>query len=400
MRIGPGAMVAAAFIGPGTVVTAATAGATSGGALLWAVGFSVIATLVLQDLAARSALATRLDLASLIRTISQAQWWRLPLLGLVVVALGVGNSAYQSGNLTGAGLGIAIALDVPVSLIVSLAAVIAGTLILVNRYDWLEKSLSLLVALMGVVFVGLAIALFPEFAAQTAHTSQAPFNALAPQSITLTLALIGTTVVPYNLFLHAAAANKRWSGADVDQSITQARVDAVGSIMVGGLVTAAIVIVGAVLVSAQSDATPSAQLITAVDDRYGLLGRYAMGVGLFAAGLTSAIAAPVAGGWAVCGAVGWSTASNSTAFRAVALSILSIGTFFALFADRPIALILSAQVTNALILLLMALLLLLVINNARIPKQHRNTAWTNVLGALILLIVTTLALAKLWRLWG
>ncbi len=118
MRIGPGAMVAAAFIGPGTVVTAATAGATSGGALLWAVGFSVIATLVLQDLAARSALATRLDLASLIRTISQAQWWRLPLLGLVVVALGVGNSAYQSGNLTGAGLGIAIALDVPVSLIV------------------------------------------------------------------------------------------------------------------------------------------------------------------------------------------------------------------------------------------------------------------------------------------
>ncbi len=253
---------------------------------------------------------------------------------------------------------------------------------------------------MGVVFVGLAIALFPEFAAQTAHTSQAPFNALAPQSITLTLALIGTTVVPYNLFLHAAAANKRWSGADVDQSITQARVDAVGSIMVGGLVTAAIVIVGAVLVSDQSDATAFAQLITAVDDRYGLLGRYAMGVGLFAAGLTSAIAAPVAGGWAVCGAVGWSTASNSTAFRAVALSILSIGTFFALFADRPIALILSAQVTNALILPLMALLLLLVINNARIPKQHRNTAWTNVLGALILLIVTTLALAKLWRLWG
>lgn len=400
MRIGPGAMVAAAFIGPGTVVTAATAGANSGGALLWAVGFSVIATLVLQDLAARSALATRLDLAALIRMMGASRWWRLPLLGLVVVALGVGNSAYQSGNLTGAGLGIAIALDVPVSAIVGFAAVMAGALILVNRYDWLEKSLSLLVALMGVVFVGLAIALFPEFATQTAHPTPAQFNALTPESITLTLALIGTTVVPYNLFLHAAAVNKRWSGADVDQSIAQARADAVGSIMVGGLVTAAIVIVGAVLVSDQSDATAFAQLITAVDERYGLLGRYAMGVGLFAAGLTSAIAAPVAGGWAVCGALGWSTAPGSAPFRGVALGILLVGTFFALFADRPIALILSAQVTNALILPLMALLLLLVINNVRIPQQHRNTTWSNVLGALIMLSVTTLALAKLWRLWN
>jgi Mn2+/Fe2+ NRAMP family transporter len=319
---------------------------------------------------------------------------------LVVVALGVGNSAYQSGNLTGAGLGIAIALDVPVSAIVGFAAVMAGALILVNRYDWLEKSLSLLVALMGVVFVGLAIALFPEFATQTANPTPAQFNALAPESITLTLALIGTTVVPYNLFLHAAAVNKRWSGADVDQSIAQARADAVGSIMVGGLVTAAIVIVGAVLVSDQSDATAFAQLITAVDDRYGLLGRYAMGVGLFAAGLTSAIAAPVAGGWAVCGALGWSTAPGSAPFRGVALGILLVGTFFALFADRPIALILSAQVTNALILPLMALLLLLVINNTRVPQKHRNTTWSNVLGALIMISVTTLALAKLWRLWN
>ena len=56
LRIGPGAMVAAAFIGPGTVTTASVAGASSGIALLWAVAFSVFATLTLQELSLRTAL--------------------------------------------------------------------------------------------------------------------------------------------------------------------------------------------------------------------------------------------------------------------------------------------------------------------------------------------------------
>ena len=40
-------VIAAAFIGPGTVTTATVAGARFGYVLLWALGFSVIATIVL-----------------------------------------------------------------------------------------------------------------------------------------------------------------------------------------------------------------------------------------------------------------------------------------------------------------------------------------------------------------
>ena len=52
-NIGPGAVIAAAFIGPGTVTTATLAGAEYGVTLLWALLFSVLATLVLQEMAAR-----------------------------------------------------------------------------------------------------------------------------------------------------------------------------------------------------------------------------------------------------------------------------------------------------------------------------------------------------------
>ena len=53
-RLGPGLLVSAAFIGPGTIVTASTAGAGYGAALLWAILFSVAATIVLQNMAARA----------------------------------------------------------------------------------------------------------------------------------------------------------------------------------------------------------------------------------------------------------------------------------------------------------------------------------------------------------
>ncbi len=46
---GPGALVAAAFIGPGTVTTATLAGAGFGYALLWALVFATIATIILHN---------------------------------------------------------------------------------------------------------------------------------------------------------------------------------------------------------------------------------------------------------------------------------------------------------------------------------------------------------------
>ena len=59
IKLGPGAMVTAAFIGPGTLTTATAAGASSGMTLAWSLIFALIATLVLQELAIRSSLVTQ-----------------------------------------------------------------------------------------------------------------------------------------------------------------------------------------------------------------------------------------------------------------------------------------------------------------------------------------------------
>ena len=64
--IGPGPVVAAAFIGPGTVTVCTLAGVDFGFDLLWAMALSVIATIVLQEMAARIGLVTQKGLASVI----------------------------------------------------------------------------------------------------------------------------------------------------------------------------------------------------------------------------------------------------------------------------------------------------------------------------------------------
>ena len=104
-NIGPGAMVAAAFIGPGTVTTATFAGSSYGYTLLWAIGFSIIATLVLQEMTARLGVIGGLGVGEAIRQKINHPTLKVLASMLVIGAVLVGNAAYEAGNISGAALG-------------------------------------------------------------------------------------------------------------------------------------------------------------------------------------------------------------------------------------------------------------------------------------------------------
>lgn len=390
-------MVAAAFIGPGTITTASVAGATTGITLIWAIVFSVLATVLLQELAVRSALTTDRDLASLIKGFGAGRWWGTPLLLLIILAVGVGNAAYQSGNLSGAGIGLSTALGIDSAIVVLLCAIAAAILIVINRYRWLERILVALVAMMGVLFSALAILLAPLLSVQSEGRLLPDFSST---NLTLVLALIGTTVVPYNLFLHATAARQRWQGCSVGVALSGARWESCVAIFFGGVTTVAIVVVAAALVPGTTDQSPLNAVISAIEVQLPGWGAIVLGIGLFAAGLTSAIAAPVAAGWTICGAMGWSVDPDSSSFKIVALTVVLIGSVFALVTTRPAALIVTAQVTNALLLPLIALVLMMVANSALLPSGYRNSVMLNTLAAVVLATMTLLAVGKLVNILG
>jgi manganese transport protein len=394
--LGPGVMVAAAFVGPGTVTTASVAGASSGISLLWAVAISVLATIVLQELSIRSALSTNQDLAPLIRRFGHDRGWAVPVAILILCSVGMGNAAYQSGNLVGAALGLSGATPINFLFAVSGAGTVAAVVIVVDRYRLLERVMLILVGLMTFALMCLAIACLPEL--MPAHRA---VIANAPSlDVTLVLALIGTTVVPYNLFLHATAVRRRWSGMDLPEALREARRESVFAISMGGVVTAAIMIVATVVIAGDTSRPALEALQTGIDQRFPGAGRRAIGMGLFAAGLTSAIAAPVAAGWAVCGVMGWDSSSGSKAFKGVSLAVLGVGMTFALFAERPVALIVLAQATNAVLLPFVALVLLAIVNSPLIPDDYRNGSRQNLMAAGAIAVVLILAVIKLFSVLG
>ncbi len=394
-RFGPGFLVAAAFIGPGTVTTASLAGAGFGYQLAWAIVFSVIATVVLQEMSARVGLVTRHGLGEAIRASMSRPWARTLAVALVITAIGFGNTAYQAGNIIGAGLGLEGLTGFGSRWWILLAAISAGGLLASGAYKAIERVLVGLVALMAVLFVGTAILVHPDLAA----LGRAIFVPHLPGDATLTaLALVGTTVVPYNLFLHAGAVTERWpAGMDSDVAIAEMRVDTALSVSMGGLVTLAIMLTAVPFFVAGLRIEGVGHMANQLEPLLGAGARYLFALGLFAAGLTSAITAPLAAGFAVCGAMGWERTLSGRAFRITWIIVLGAGTVFALIGYRPLQAILVAQAANAVLLPLVAGFLLFVCNRESLMGARRNGALGNALGLATLLLTLGLSALQLYR---
>ena len=105
-NVGPGALVAAAFIGPGTVTTCTVSGTSYGYTMLWAMLFATIATTIFQEMAARIGIATKEGLGENVRDGIGNPVLKWLAIFLIIVAIFVGNVAYETGNITGSVLGI------------------------------------------------------------------------------------------------------------------------------------------------------------------------------------------------------------------------------------------------------------------------------------------------------
>ncbi len=387
-EVGPGVLVAAAFIGPGTVTACTLAGANFGYALLWALLFATIATIVLQEMSARLGTITQQGLGEILINELQNSIFRWPLIGLLLIALYGGNAAYEAGNLAGGALGIeAIFGENP---ILSKAAVVAlasfGIVILVRgSYKDIEKVLISLVLLMGVAFILTFFVVQPSLLSMLGGM----FKPTIPTDGLLTvIALIGTTVVPYNLFLHASAAKSRWSGPE---GLKAAKSDTVISIGLGGLVAILITSTAAASIYANALSVQNASdMAVQFEPLFGSMAKYLLGLGLFAAGLSSAITAPLATSFAVSELLEVKGGEKSVTFRAISVSILLIGSTLALTGIKPLKLILLAQFANGLLLPIVACFLLFALNRKNILGEYANGIIANVLGCAVVLFTTAL----------
>ena len=397
MKIGPGALVAAAFIGPGTVTACTLAGANFGYVLIWALVFAAVSTILLQDMSARLGAGGRLGLGEALMQSVPGGWMKWGVGGLVFAALAIGNSAYEAGNLAGGALGAEALFGdaAPDTRIIVLAlSACAAAALIVGEYKWLERILIALVLVMCAAFIIGAVIVRPDFGALAAGLVPR-----IPSGGDLTaIALIGTTIVPYNLFLHAAAARRKWEGAD---GLREARWDSGLSIGLGGLVSILIVATAAAsLFEKGVEVTNAADMARAIEPAFGASARYLVGIGLLAAGLTSAITAPMATGYALAELAGGDEAARQRRFQITALTVLAIGSTISLLSIKPTELILIAQYANGLLLPIVAVFLLWIMNRASLLGVHTNGLISNLAGGAAVLITFGLGLRSILRAAG
>jgi len=396
-KLGPATLVTAAFIGPGTVTLCSIAGAQYGYMLLWTMVLSVIVTIVLQNMAAKLGLLTQNGLATIIKDAFSAPLLKILALILIIAAIVIGNTAYEAGNISGGMIGLSaifpnstvVVGSVNVNYQSLLIGVIAFVLLYFGNHKILEKSLIGLVILMSLAFVLTMLISKPDLGAV--------FKGLLipkiPKGSLLTIiGLVGTTVVPYNLFLHAALVKDKWHSPSDLKFLTK---DTFVAVILGGIISVAIIITAAS--SGLNNITNAADLAKGMEPLFGRFAAYFLAIGLFAAGVTSAITAPLAAAYVFTNCFGWQSDLRAPKFRAVWMTILGIGIIFSSMGFKPIEIIKFAQVANGILLPIMAVFLLWLSNKATLLGTYKNTALQNFIAAIITLIIIFLSANSLLK---
>ncbi|MFO8098088.1 MAG: divalent metal cation transporter [Salinibacter sp.] len=392
MRTGTSSLVVAAFVGPGTVLTCASAGVDFGYALGWVLLFSTGAAFVLQSYTAGTGILARRGLGEAIRAKLSDRRLRWGATALVVLGLWVGCAAFEFGNLMGAAAGVT-ALLAPEARPRPIVALLAGSAAFILLLD-----LRVLIRIFGVLVGGMSILFLTGLLMAPVDWSAALSGLLVPDvpdgGWVRVLALVGTTVVTYNLFLHPSAAKRYW--ADTADRTAAWRGELRGMaffLPVGGLVSFSILAAGAALPGSAEGVSDVAAFARLLDPVAGSFATACFGLGLFAAGLTSALTAPLAAAAGICEVFGWETDPAAPAYRLVWGSVLGAGLLFGLVGWDPLPAIVAAQAANGLLLpLVAAFLFVLTLRQSVVTLP----LWFHVLGGGIVLLCGGLGLRTLW----
>jgi len=376
-------VISAAFIGPGTITAATKAGASYGFDLLWALLFSTLACLLLQEASARIAIHSGMNLGQAIAFRFKDKTSKTLILTLVIGAIILGSAAYEAGNILGSIEGLKLIFTAPQSVIVVIVGILAFIALSLRSVQTIAKFMGFIVIFMGITFVSTAIFIKPPFL-EVLKGSFIPYLPNDYNAGLLVLSLVGTTVVPYDLFLGSGVLDKK-------QTVSEMRFGISIAILLGGLISMALLVVGTIVKGEYSFLA----LANALSNKLDPWVVYIFGFGMFAAGFSSAITAPLASSITAKSIFErpnsnkWNT--QSFYYKLVWSGVLATGLIFGFIEVEPIPAIILAQALNGLILPFISIFLIFVINDASLMGKNGINGWiSNIFMSIIVWITLIL----------
>lgn len=360
------------------------AGSQFGFALLWALLLSILITIFLQTTAIRIGIISQKSLSNAIVSQFNSRLIRIVSIILILSAILVGNIAYEAGNISGGVLGLesvfgTIKFSNGVNAYSLLIGVFAFIILLIGNNRILERILMILVLFMSFAFFLTAIKIGFDIKSFLSGMFLPKFP---DNSLLIIMGLIGTTVVPYNLFLHVSLAKEKWKSPD---KLKEARIDTLIAVIVGGFISMCIIISSTSI--GLDNLNSAIDLAKGIEPVFGSFSKHLISFGLFAAGLTSAITAPLAAAYVTCGCLNWGTDLKSFNFRIIWFVVLFIGVVCSSLNISSIEIIKFAQVANGILLPTVTFFLILIANSKKVLGNYANN-WKNNLISLFVFLIT------------
>lgn len=301
---GPAVIASIAYMDPGNFATNIQAGAKYGYTLLWVVVMANIIAMLFQALSAKLGIVTNKNLAEMCR-----DQFSSPVVWGMWVVSEIAAMATDLAEFLGGALALSILFHLPLLVGMGITALITYTLLLVEKRGF--RPLELMIG--GLVAV-IALCYLIEMFIAPVNWTAAGLGMVIPklpdaQALTISVGIIGATVMPHAINLHSGLTQSRTPAKNSSERrklLSFSNIEVVIALSIAGLVNIAMVIMASSAFHAgHSDV---AEIETAYHTLTPLLGIGAAGVfllSLIASGISSSVVGTLAGQMIMQGFVGF-----------------------------------------------------------------------------------------------
>ncbi len=294
LLVGPAVVASIAYMDPGNFATNIQAGAKFGYTLLWVVVLANGVAMLFQGLSAKLGIVTGLNLAELCK-IHYSRRVTIPMWLVSEVAA----MATDLAEFLGGAIGLSLLFKMPLLAGMAVTAIATYGILLFERrgYRALELAIGALVAIIALCYLA-------ELLVAPVDWGAAALGTLVPhmpnaEALTISVGIIGATVMPHALYLHSGLTQHRAparNDRERNMLLGFSNREVVAALSVAGLVNMAMVIMAAAAFHLGHDDV--SEIGTAYHTLTPLLGGAAAGVfltSLIASGLSSSAVGTMAG---------------------------------------------------------------------------------------------------------
>jgi Mn2+/Fe2+ NRAMP family transporter len=388
--LGPGIITGSVDNDAGGITTYSVAGAMYGYSMIWTLLTSLVVLLVVQEMNARMGIVTGKGLSDLIRENAGVKITFFIFIGLLLS--NIGNTTTEFAGVAGSMeiFGISKYISVPVAAILVWILVVKGTYQIAERI-FLIFSASLLAYVVSAI---MSKPQWGEIGSAIIH----PGIEVNTKSLTVVIALIGTTIAPWmQFYMQSSVIEKGLKMKNYKFTLID--------IIIGCIVT--VVVAFFIMIACGSTLHPNGIVITEAKDAAlslkplaGNLASQVFAFGLFVASVFSATILPLATAFYICEAFGFETGidkswNEAKEFYILYTGILAISAIIILIPNAPlIDISIWSQVLNGILLPIVLISMIMLINNKKIMGNYTNKPIQNIIGwsAVGILVILSAAL--------